>query len=251
MSDQTVAARRVVPNLFYPQLAWQESDYARLQARLDCYSDFLVLSKYRAGQVTEKFLVDPVELTAALSSLPLASGLLPRDCLAWGRQEGQEFLAVYLEPQVRLVTVQGEEPPPPPEPVEGGGRSASSGQAWRVPLPGLIFAGWGYRYRLWAVPQRPVSLASRLYRAPCPNVYHNVCQGSAPFPQASAATLWQAVEIFFSSTFNRDLSDGKSRAYPGCILDQWRALAEQGAEVYPLADLIPAQETLGEVLDAG
>jgi hypothetical protein len=231
MSDNN-GRRMVVPHLFFPNIEWQESDYAHLQARLDLFSDFVLLSKVRDGQITEKFLVDPLEVTAALSGLEINSGLLPRACLFWGRKEGQDCLGLYLEPQLWPVTIHGER------------------ESWQVPLPGLVFVGHGFNYSLWAVNQRPTRLDTALYRAPTPNVHQHVCQGNAPFPQAGPETIWQAVDIFFTSRFNRDLSDGKSRHYPGCVLDHWRALWQAGVEEYPLNDLIPAQQTLKEVIYA-
>ena len=222
-----------IPDLIYPAFKWGDSDYASLQARLDLYDDFLVLSKFRAGQVTEQYLVDPVELAAALAGLSLHSGLLPEGCLFWGKQRGADRLGLYLPPRVWLVTVRDE-----PE-------------AWRVPLPGLIFTGHGYDYSLWAVKAYPTADTTPLYLAPCPNVQpEGVCRGSAPFPQAGPASLGRAVDVFFSSKFNRDLSNQKSRAFPHCVLDQWRHLHETGAELYPLDDLIETGLTLRRLLHA-
>lgn len=229
-----------VPDLVYPNLRWGEDEYAALQGRLDMYSDFIVLSKYRAGQATEQYVVDPTELAAAITDLDLNSGLLPRDCLFWGKRHGADRLGVYLPPQVWPVVVRGE-----PQ-----AHSTGSGQAWRVPLPGLIFIGHQYDYALWAVTERPADTGAPLYLAPCPNVsQQGVCRGNAPFPKAGPATIWQAVEVFFGSKFNQDLSNGKSRAYPDNVLNQWRALHLAGADSYPLDDLAPTNFTLRRLLD--
>ena len=221
-----------IPDIIYPAIAWEEHEYARLQARLDLFDDFLVLSKYQHGQLTVQYPVDPTEVAAALSSLNLNSGLLPRECLFWGRVKGQDRLGIYVPPQCWLVSVRDE------------------AQTWRVPLPGLVFVGHDYSYSVWAVTQRPVDQRTELYLAPCPNVHPDgVCRGSAPFPQAGPTTMWQAVDIFFSSKFNRDLANHKSKAYPDSVLDQWRALDQAGAESYPLTDLVKTKLTLGRLLD--
>ncbi len=221
-----------LPDLIYPTIQWGEADYAHLQARVDFYDDFLLLAKYRQGEVTEQYLVDPTELAAVLAGLTLHSGLLPQGCLFWSKVQGSDRLAIYLPPQVWPVTVRAE------------------ATAWRVPLPGLIFIGHDYDYSVWAVQDYPTDDQTPLYLAPCPNVHPaGVCRGNAPFPRASPTTIWHAVDIFFSSKFNRDLSNQKSQAYPDCILDQWRALHEAEVESYPLTDLVETNLTLRRLIN--
>jgi hypothetical protein len=222
-----------LPDLIYPNIPWHDDDYASLQGRLDLFSDFIILTKFHKGEATEQFLVDPAEVAACLSKISLNSGLLPDGCLFWSKKEGQDGLGIYVPPKVWLVSIRNEP------------------QAWRAPLPGLILAGHGYDYSLWAVEERPTTREAQLFMAPCPNVSpKGVCRGNAPFPKLSPATIWQAVEVFFSSRFNRDLSNQKSRKYPGCVLDQWRDLHEAGAESYPLDDLVGTNLTLGGLIDA-
>jgi hypothetical protein len=228
-----------IPDLVYPQVRWNDDDYARLEARLDLYTDFVVLSKFFAGEVSEKYVVDPAEVAAALAGIDLGSGLLPENCLFWSKRDGWERLGIYLPPRTWLVTVRNEAQAP----------ATGSGRAWRIPLPGLVFIGHEYNYSLWAVTDRPADGQTPLYLAPCPNVsLEGVCRGNAPFPRASTLTIWQAVEVFFSSKFNRDLSNSKSKAYPACVLDQWRALDQAGADTYPVADLVQTRLTLGGLI---
>ena len=127
-----------IPDLIYPAIQWGESDYARLQVRIDFYDDFLMLAKFRQGEVTEQYLVDPAELAAVLAGINLHSGLLPQSCLFWSKLRGYDRLGIYLPPRVWPVTIRD----------EGQARSVNSGQAWRVPLPGLIFTGHEYDYSL-------------------------------------------------------------------------------------------------------
>jgi hypothetical protein len=221
-----------VPDLVLPHLKWAESDYASLEGRMDFYGDFIALYKFRNGEITEYYpAIDPDEAAAAIGNVNLTSGLLPRECLFWGKREGSDRIGLYLPPQVWLVVVRD-------EPL-----------AWRVPLPGLIFVGHSYDYNLWAVTERPAIESAPLYLAPCPNVsLKGVCRGNAPFPKASPATVWQAVEVFFASKFNQDLANGKSRVYPNSVLDQWRALHQAGAETYPLDDLVLTDITLRRLI---
>lgn len=222
-----------IPDLMYPTIRWGEDDYARLQIRLDFYEDFIILKKFSGGEIVQQQIVNPTEVAAALAGLDLSSGLLPRNVLFWSKRDGEDRLGIYVPPQVWLVTVRNE------------------GEAWRVPLPGLILVGHGYDYSLWAVTGRPTETNIPLYLAPCPNVHpEGVCRGNAPFPKAGPTTIWQAWDIFVSSKFNRDLSNQKSKAYPDCILDQWRALHQAGTETYPPDDLVATRLTLGRLIHA-
>ncbi len=231
--EQPAGLVSAIPDLVFPNLSWHEEDYAHLEAQLSLYTDFIVMTKYNQGQAAERFVVDPDDVAAALGGLTINSGLLPDGCLFWHKKDGAEGVGLYLPPQVRLVTVRDEP------------------TAWRVPLPGLVFAGRGYQYQVWAAPERPTDSKYPLLMAPTPNVSpHGVCQGNAPFPQAGPATIWQAVDAFFSSKFNRDLSNQKSRKYPQGVLELWRELHEAGAEQYPGEDLLGTNLTLGGLIHA-
>ena len=223
-----------LPDLVYPNLLFDESDYASLRARLDLYDSFILMTHYQNGRQTQQHLVNPTDLATALSGISLTSTLLPPHTLFWGRLDGAERIAVYLDPRLWLVTIRD-------QPL-----------AWRVPLPGLIFVGHDYNYSLYAVKEPPTRPDLPLFRAPVANVSDKgVCRGSAPFPKAGAATLYQAIDVFFASKFNRDLANGKSHTYRDNILDHWQALNDAGAEEYPLSDLVETQLTLGGLLKNG
>ncbi|GAB4430156.1 MAG: hypothetical protein Kow0031_10940 [Anaerolineae bacterium] len=215
-------------DMVYPGIRWHEQDYATLHARIDFYDDFLVMSRFRDGKTTRQQVVNPVDLTTALSSLSISSGLLPPGTLFWSRAQGHERLGLYLPPQVWVVSVRQQDYPD------------SDGEAWQIPLPGLIFVGHNYNYSLWAVKDDPpLTPKTELFRAPTPNVSaEGVCRGSAPFPPAGATTMLAAAEVFFGSRFNHDLSDNKSRQHPLRVLDHWYELNQAGATEYPLDDLV-------------
>jgi hypothetical protein len=215
-------------HLVFPHQSWGEDDYASLQARLEFYPEAPVLTKFRQGEVTRQYPVDPLDTAAALAGgHPARSGLLPEGCLYWGRMAGEIALAIYLEPRVRTVKIHGEP------------------SAWRVPLPGLVFRGHMYEYRLWAVKERPAAGAT-LYRAPCPGVDDDaVCRGVALPPLSVSAVIDRAVGVFFSTPFEAGPAEGKSRAYPENILEQWRALHLAGAQSYPADDLVEAGKQFG------
>lgn len=213
-----------------PGIDWAEGDYTSLQMRLDLYRDMIVARKFEAGQGGPLFVVDPLDLASVLAGLAISTGLLPEGCLFWSRKDGQERLGVYVPPKVWPVSIFREE------------------QTWHVPLPGLVFVGAGKKYELYAVKERP-GVKVKLYNAPCPNVSGSVCTGSAPFPEASAATIWQAVEAFFTSGFNGHLVQNKSQRQPADILAVWRELHEARARKYPLADLVEAGISFKRVME--
>jgi len=222
-----------MPDLIYPDLKWADSDYAHLKVRLDFYTDMICLSQFEAGQVTSQYLVDPAEVAAALGGIELGSGLLPAGCLFWSKLAGTDRLGIWAPARIWSVAVQGQEP------------------AWQVPMPDLVLIGHDYDYQLWAVVEPPLTRSVQLYLAPCPNIdLKGVCQGSVPFPRAEPATIWPALETFFSSRFNEDLANQKSKEHPTSVLAQWRALAEAGADEYPVADLVGTNLTLGRLIDA-
>jgi len=133
----------------------------------------------------------------------VSTGVLPEGVLFWRDVAGQARLGLYLPPARRTIAV-------------------ASGRGPRritVPMPGLILVGQGRQWWLHACRARPTSEAERLYRAPLPNVHGNgdICQGSARFPVASAATLGQAAAAFFESEFNGDLAHDKITDYDGNV----------------------------------
>lgn len=220
----------------YPQFKFDKDDYDAVKMRLDLYDSMIVATKYNdRGRPVETYALDPADVGAALARVPLVSGLLPRGCLLWGKAGGGERLAIFIEPKIWPVSVEREK------------------QTWYVPMPGLVFIGQGMSYTLYAVKEQYWPVADTpLYYPPCPNVWGNtgICQGNAPFPVASAATIWQAAEVFFSSGFNTHLAQGKSKGHKDNILDMWRKLHETGADEYPLDDLIETGRKLAGVVTA-
>jgi PRTRC genetic system protein B len=231
LPDEQTGPSGAITDLIFPAMQWQNEDYTDLLLRIDLYRHFPVLTTFDQGKATSQYVVDPTALAAALSDFPVNTGLLPPNTLFWGHQQSRR-IGIYIAPQAHTVSVRNEQ------------------RAWRVPLPGLVFIGQDYSYAVWALKDEPTSPNIPVFHAPCPNVHpEGVCRGNAPFPRADTATIWRAAEVFFESRFNQDLSQGKSQEYPDNILERWRALAEAEAEAYPLEDLVPANLTLGRLID--
>jgi PRTRC genetic system protein B len=183
---------------------------------------YLLHWQEREGGERFKFL-SPETLRLAFGQEPEDSGWLPGGILRWGRGAGGEWLVKYRPPgrhRLVLVGVSGE---------------------LSVPLPGLVFAGAGERYYLWAVKRRPEGPGAPLFQAPLPNIYPGgqICFGENRPPRASTGTFEEAWRLFISSPFNGELAGGKSGRHPGDIRRQWQELALAGRLKYPLRDLVP------------
>lgn len=227
--DPTILANLVVPGVNFDNDA-----YAVLKMRLDLYDDIILARKYDHGTPGPAFALDPLQVAAAIDNLIISSPFLPQNCLFWQRAGDGERLAIYCEPQVWPVHV-----------------LAGERMRWLVPMPGLVWVGGGEKYELYAVkdsewpgPETP------LWVAPVPNMGGNICHGNVEFPAAGAGTIWQALRLFFESDFNDHLSNDKSLAYRGSILEQWAKLHEAAAEIYPEDDLVGARMTLGKLMEA-
>lgn len=219
----------------FPDLNFDSDAYAHIQMRLDLYEDMIVATHYDNTEPGASFVVDPMDLAAALGDLPFGSGLLPKNCLFWSKRGGHERLAVYIEPQVWAVSIERDK------------------RTWHVPLPGLVFLGHEQRYEIYAVKEEPTADNLRLpvCIAPVPNMTpgsRSICQGNAPFPVAASGTIWQAVSAFFESGFNEHLVQNKSQKYPDNILRMWRILNRVQATEYPLDDLVSHHMTIRDLL---
>jgi hypothetical protein len=203
----------------------------RLLGRVDLYDETILLTRYgQDGKPATAFEVDPRDLAAAFAGETLTTGLLPKGCLWVGRQKGAEAVGMYVPPTRRTLHNDG-------------------AALYAVPLPGFVFAGNGSEYRVWAVKAHPSEESERLFAAPLPNVNLGsglICQGSVGFPVCSVATIRVAVEMFFTSAFNADLSNGKVRTEK---VNVWRYLTQlSGTETFPLEDLLATWFTVGDAL---
>jgi len=213
--------------------------YQSLVARVDIFDEAIVYTRFgQDGEARGGHQVSPADLAAALSGVPVATGLLPQGTLFYSRHAGGVRMGLYLPPRVHRLAVQ-----------QGRKRARLN-----VPLPPLVFVGDGSTYSVFAVKQYPVA-TERLYKAPLPNVYGDgkICPGNVPFPACSPATIRKAADLFLSSDFNTDLAGMRSQSHGENVLEMWQALHETGAETYPLDDLLKASHpgALSDVVGGG
>lgn len=195
------------------------------RARLDLYDEALILTCYEGDDRRTSYPVAVDDLVAAFSRVPVSSGLLPANCLFWGRENGQTRIAIYVPGRRwRLWTAE---------------------HIFDVPLPPLVFTGAGEQYRVFAVKRRPQAMPFELYHCPTPNVHPNgvICQGSAPFPVCASDTVEQALSLFLEdSQFNDDMAANKSRSYPEDVRRLWSQLED--VRHFPAGELVPSRARL-------
>lgn len=216
-----------------------------LRARLLIFDESLLLTKYDDHQAVTTYEVNPDDLVAAFGDAPLTTGLLPRNCLFFQRANGALRLGIYVPPQVRTVAV-----------VLAGETRAT---ALRIPLPGLVWVGCGREYHLFAVKQPPYQATERLFVAPFPNVYSDgrICPGDVSFPVCAIETVQPALNMFLVSRFNGDLRGGSSQAHHEDVRVLWQELhaalsaGEEGADRWPLDDLVRTSMVLGDLVQGG
>lgn len=122
----------------------------------------------------------------------------------------------------------------------------------KVPLPGLLFLGWGKHYFLWAY-RTWNGPRTKLYQAPLPNIYAHgrICFGNTKVPAAHADTIEKAWNLVWLTDFNQDLRTDKSKEYPDNIYERLIALhqAQTNQPVqFPGTDLVPSQVTLDAII---
>lgn len=219
-------------NAFFARIS-TDGQYQRLLGRVDLFEETLFYTKFKDGRPATAFEVSPADLVAAFSGVPLATGLLPKNCLFYARSGQEERLAVYLPAAVRTLAV----------------AVMQQRTEYKIPLPPLVFLGQGLSYWVHAVKQYP-GPDEGLFLAPLPNVHNDgrICAGSVKFPPCSAATIYKAVEAFFGSDFNLDLAAGKSKKKTN-LMEMLEGL--QGKDNYPLGDLVPSRIALADLVKGG
>jgi len=194
-----------------------------LQARIDIFSETVVLRLYEKGVGTIKPVAAVDVAQAFLSEIPLHSGVLPDGALWFSStREGRE-VALWLPPRVWSVAVQLE--------------AFKSPRRLKVPMPGLVFVCQPSRApRVFAAKQRPTGPGSQLYHAPLFNVFHNggTCAGTQRYSPDVGQHPWEFMTSFF--THAADVA-GRSRSHPQDLLALWDEL--DGKRRYPLSDLMP------------
>jgi len=193
-----------------------------LRLRLDFHHQAVVMTNFKDETVTRK-VVSAMDVAHALASeLSFGSGLLPDQTLWWRNTRNGPVVAIYVEPQVRQLTLQDDVTKPP--------------LRLKVPLPGLIFlCRPGSPPWVYAVKKRPTKETNTVYKAPLANIFETgrTCPGSHKFP----IRVGDIVQSFFMSFFSAtaDLHH-RSNKFPQNIILLWAYLDKK--KRFPMNDLV-------------
>lgn len=223
-AEPLIDPRRLLPS----PASWSDMSNSRPRVQLSLYDSAIVLTRYE-GLRTTSYPVALHDVAQTFGGVGLRSGLLPHGTVFYNYESGQAALGLYLPAQVHQVLLQDE--------------------TLDLPWPPLLFIGQGRRYHVFAVKELDSvsSPTTPLFHAPCPNVYPDgsICQGNAPFPTCSPATIRDAFHCFMDeSHFNRDLAQNKCRRSPENVLRLWHELA--GEANFPLTELVRSTRHLQE-----
>ncbi|MDO8690682.1 MAG: hypothetical protein Q7R39_11850 [Dehalococcoidia bacterium] len=194
----------------------------RLQARLDFFSESIVLH-VREGHTITNRVVSARDLTMGfLNEVQLMSGILPEGALWWSQTRQATEVALWRPPRIWPVALQME----PFKPAE----------RLKAPMPGLVFVCRpGQAPLVFAAKRRPQGPEDMLYHAPLFNVDASgrSCAGTHTYPD----NLADIPESFFVSFFTPHVAQARlSRRYGDDLLRVWREI--DGRKRYPIGDLV-------------
>ncbi|MDP2950641.1 MAG: hypothetical protein Q8P22_14050 [Chloroflexota bacterium] len=194
-----------------------------LQARIDIFSETVVLRVYENGVVTTRPVSAMDVARAFFAEIPLGSGILPAGALWWSSgREGRE-VALWVPPKVWPVALQLEAFKPP--------------RRMKLPMPGLVFiCHAGRPPKVFAAKRRPTGPKSQLYHAPLFNVFQDgrTCAGTQRYSPNIGKHPWEFMTSFFTEAAH---IHGRSMSHPKDLATLWDEL--DGKRRYPLGDLAP------------
>lgn len=176
-----------------------------------------------------KFL-SPASVRAAFCNERFDTGWIPEHVVRCGSTGKGDFAVLFSPPRRYTISILIDEKTVPAT----------------VPLPALVLAGAGGKYRIWAIKGTTFSPDARLYWVPLPNVYNRntepcgVCWGSVRPPAVKASNMAKALRLFLDSVFTpNETRHNRSRRHPDDIRTMLLELSASEADVYPEDDLIP------------
>jgi hypothetical protein len=193
-----------------------------LRLRLDFHHQAVVMTNFKEETVTRK-IVSAMDIAHALAGeLSIGSGLLPDRTLWWRNTRNGPVVAVYDEPQVRLLALLLDVDKP--------------ALRFKIPLPGMIFlCRPGSPPWVYAVKKKPTKETDTVYKAPLANVFANgrTCPGTHKFPMRIGDVVQSFYVSFFSAT--ADLRN-RSNKFPQNVIDLWEHLKNK--KRFPMGDLV-------------
>jgi hypothetical protein len=195
----------------------------KLIARLDFYNNSIMLYIIERGTITAQHVAAEDVAASLLSVAQNFSGMLPENTLWYVRKETHTELALYVPPHVQKLALAKEIG----KPVE----------RFKIPLPGLVFiCSPNQAPSVWAVKERPKSMADMAYNAPFFNTYQDgrTCAGTNKYPDNPA----EIPENFFMAFFSLHQSNKPSKSHPDSLYALWKEI--DGTKEYPEDDMVEA-----------
>jgi Prokaryotic E2 family D len=204
-----------------------------------------VFTMHTLGGTRVEKLVSPMAVREAFTLIPVDSGWLAPNLkfggvVRWGLVRGVEWCVMFLPPARHNLEL-----------TEMDGPDQTIGRI-EVALPGIVVAGFGVSYFIWAVKTGHLDPFQEIYRAPLPNIYADgaICWGAQKQPQASASAIAETWALFaYQTTFNNHLPNAKSKSEREDVRKVLRATAAEGC-AYPVDDLMRQVAQTGVTLDA-
>jgi len=211
-----------------------EVPHDELAARVDIYSESIVLYLLEKGAVTTKVISADDLAAALLRHTTLNSGILPEGTLWWKMGRSGPEIALWRPPKIWKVALQEE--------------AFAPAKRFELPMPGLIFlCSPGRPPSVFAAKSKPKLPSTPIYQAPLFNTYDSgaTCPGTNKYP----ADITEIPENFFTCFFTRTTwGKQRSKKHGGDLLALWKEI--DGKQSYPKADLVRAG-TVGELIGGG
>lgn len=170
------------------------------------------------------------------AEVEIDTGWLSPHIVRCGEGPKGQIVLSYKEPARRqiLVHIKGTEP-----------------TKLTLPLPGLILAGVGASYHIFAIREQEFSPNAQLFYAPFPNVDSRgrICFGGNRVEKTSPQGMDEVWRLFFASPFNADQMQNKSLEQNTDVRLMLKKVAREKPETYPLGDLVPFSHYRATVTD--
>lgn len=177
--------------------------------------------------------ISPASVRAAFDELPIDSGWLPSAVQRHGLHPKGDWAMMFIPPGRHAITLE------------------ISDQTFdlTIPLPGLIFAGCGVNYYLYALKSAEFSPEAPLFYAPLSNINGNglICFGSNPMLPCSVTCISQMWQVFIASAFTAHHMDHRCQSYPDNIFLLLHSLV--GKRKFPARELLPAHMNGNQWID--
>ncbi len=177
-------------------------------------------------------LVSSNSVKAAFSHEPIDSGWLKTGIVRWGIGKSGNWVVKFVPPSRHTLSFQ-------------------DSNSLSIPLPGLVFLGYGFQYYIFCISESSFNPEAEVFTAPLPNVYPDgrICFGSTVPPACTPEEIDSAWKMFITSNFNSHLGSGKSKAYPDDIKAKLSQIVTKKLKHYPIKDLNQYRSNLEQVIE--